>query len=106
MTEEYKICDYRTNGVVGVLELDGLVPVTLHFSEWWNGEGGDFNFLQEKSKQISLHMDEISAIVVAANLMGMIDFKEIKNKTKKVKKQTEEKRKSIEQFKIQVGIVD
>lgn len=51
-------------------------------------------------------MDEISAIVVAANLMGMIDFKEIKNKTKKVKKQTEEKRKSIEQFKIQVGMVD
>ena len=74
----------RKNGIVGVVETDNLIPVNLHFSEWWSGEGLDLNFLNEKNKSISLHMDEIETLTIAAFLCGMIDIKEIKKQAKRI----------------------
>lgn len=94
--------DVRDNGIVGVLEFeDNTVPVTLHFSEWWNGEGMDCNFLNEKGKFISLHMDEIETLVVAAKLTGLISFKSLKKKVKKVQKETETRKQELQNFKDQ-----
>ena len=32
--------DIRDNAIVGVINFeDALVPTSLYFSEWWNGEG-------------------------------------------------------------------
>ena len=33
--------DLRRSGIVGIIEVDGLQPTSLHFAEWWNGEGFD-----------------------------------------------------------------
>jgi hypothetical protein len=82
--------DVRDNAIVGVISFeDSLVPVTLHFSEWWNGEGLDANFVNEAGKTISLHMDEIEALVVAAKIVGLIDFKSIKKRVKQVRKEAD-----------------
>lgn len=82
--------DFRENGVVGVLDLeDSLVPVTLHFSEWWNGEGLDLTFLNGEGKNISLHMDEIEALVIAAKLTGLLSFSSLKKKVKKAQKESQ-----------------
>lgn len=95
--------DVRDNAIVGVISFeDSLVPVTLHFSEWWNGEGLDANFVNEAGKTISLHMDEIEALVVAAKLVGLIDFKFIKQKVKKVKKDTQKRKQQVQDFKDEV----
>lgn len=94
--------NFRENGIVGVLEFeDNIVPVTLHFSEWWNGEGIDYNFINERGKFVSLHMDEIESLVVAAKLTGLISFKTIKKKVKKVRKETETRNQELQNFKDQ-----
>ena len=36
--------DLRRNGIVGIIDVDGLQPTSLHFAEWWNGEGFDVSF--------------------------------------------------------------
>lgn len=92
--------DVRDNAIVGVINFeDSLVPVTLHFSEWWNGEGMDANFINETGKSISLHMDEIEALVVAAKLIGLIDFKQIKKRVKEVQEATQKRKQEIQDFK-------
>ena len=82
--------DIRDNAIVGVINFeDALVPTSLHFSEWWNGEGMDVNFTNERDKTISLHSDEIEALVVAAKIVGLIDFKSIKKRVKQVRKEAD-----------------
>ena len=47
----------RTNGFIGIYEdADSLNPVSLHFSEWWSGEGADFAF---DEKKISLNIEDV-----------------------------------------------
>ena len=68
--------EYRENGTVGMVSLSDNT-VHLHFSEWWNGEGLDLVFLDRSYKQdrrISLHMEEIESIAIAALLCGMLDL--------------------------------
>ena len=88
--------DIRDNAIVGMISLeDALVPTSLHFSEWWNGEGMDVNFTNESNKTISLHSDEIEALVVAAKIVGLINFKSIKRRVKQVQKETQERKQHL-----------
>lgn len=89
--------EIRDNAIVGMINSeDALVPTSLHFSEWWNGEGMDINFTNEPNKTISLHSDEIEALVVAAKIVGLIDFKSIKRRVKQVQKETQERKQHIQ----------
>ena len=88
--------DIRDNAIVGMIDFeDALVPTSLHFSEWWNGEGMDVNFTNESNKTISLHSDEIEALVVAAKIVGLINFKSIKRRVKQVRKETQERKQHL-----------
>ena len=88
--------DIRDNAIVGIINFeDALVPTSLYFSEWWNGEGMDVNFTNEQGKAISLHSDEIEALVVAAKIVGLIDFKSIKKRVKQVQKKTQERKQHL-----------
>ena len=49
----------------------------------------DVNFTNEPNKTISLHSDEIEALVVAAKIVGLIDFKSIKKRVKQVRKEAD-----------------
>lgn len=62
----------RKNSMTGIMETEGLSNVSLHFSEWWNGEGMDFTF--DANKRITLHVDEIHVLVVSALAAGYIDM--------------------------------
>ena len=88
--------DIRDNAIVGMIDFeDALVPTSLHFSEWWNGEGMDVNFTNESNKTISLHSDEIEALVVAAKIVGLINFKSLKKRVKQVQKETQERKQHL-----------
>lgn len=88
--------DIRDNAIVGIIKFeDTLVPTSLYFSEWWNGEGMDVNFTNESNKTISLHSDEIEALVVAAKIVGLINFKSIKRRVEQVKKETQERKQHL-----------
>ena len=70
----------RSNGQVGVLEdtqFDSKIYV--HFSEWWNGEGLDFDIESkgEEKRRIALHIDEMRLLVTAMVATGMVDLNEI-----------------------------
>lgn len=86
----------RKNGIVGVIEEEGLVKVNLHFSEWWNGEGLDFNF---DDKRFELHIDEIGALVTAAVITGMVDVQECVAKATAIKLESERRQAELEKFK-------
>ena len=88
--------DIRDNAIVGMINFeDAMVPASLHFSEWWNGEGMDVNFTNDRQKIISLHSDEIEALVVAAKIVGLINFKSIKRRVKQVQKETQERKQHL-----------
>lgn len=66
----------RNNTISGIYETKTLdTAIHLHFSEWWSGDGADFNF---DDKSISLSIDELEALVSCAFAMGMIDLDEVK----------------------------
>lgn len=70
----------RRDTVSGVIEKD---ETSCHFSEWWSGDGIDFSFGENKT--VSLHIDELHAIVVAASLMGMVEREEVREDVKRLK---------------------
>ena len=53
----------------------------LHASEWWNGEGIDFNIDSFVERRISLDFDDMRALVVVMNAMGYLDMDEIAKDT-------------------------
>ena len=65
-------------------------------SEWWNGEGMDVNFTNERDKIISLHYDEIEALVIAAKIVGLIDLKSIKKRVKQIQRETQERKQHLQ----------
>jgi len=79
--------DIRFDSITGFLEDNtGLSPVSLHFSEWWNGEGLDFIFSSsdKSEKQISLHLNEIKNLAIAALAAGYLDLEEVKEGSEKL----------------------
>lgn len=91
----------RRNGIVGVIEQDGLQGnVHTHFSEWWNGEGLDFQIetTGEDQKKISLHLDELHTIVVAAAAAGMVDLKSAYHDAEKLNQASEKRAQQIKKW--------
>ena len=74
------------NAVNGLIEYkDGLFPVSLTFSEWWNGEGLDIQFHEPESGSIlSFHSEQLRALFVAAAASGHVCVEEIKKEADKI----------------------
>lgn len=66
--------DMRRNGIVGVIEVDGLQPTSVHFAEWWNGEGMDVCF--DDGDVIKLHITQLQALVVMGLATEFVDMDE------------------------------
>lgn len=99
MTDTIKSKSDIRKGLIGVIEYhEGLVPVSLHFSEWWNGEGLDFNFLNESNKTISLHDDEITALIIAAKIGLGINLKDIEKQAKEIRQSYKNSRKELKRL--------
>lgn len=72
------------NGKIGIIEVSSVFGKgsAIEFNEWFNGEGVDFRFEDDKKGTISLHMDELEAIATVAIMLEMIDIKECKKAAK------------------------
>lgn len=92
--------DIRRNSITGVIETEGLTKVNLHFSEWWNGEGMDFDF--DDKKKFCLHLDEMHALAVALVATGYIDVEAVQQEADELnsaaKRRQDSIRKHIEQY--------
>jgi hypothetical protein len=86
--------NFRNDSITGIYESEGLSRVNLHFSEWWNGEGMDFTF--DEKKPISLHMEEIHALMVSAIVTGMVDIGMVMEDVAEMKRETKERKAAIE----------
>ncbi len=85
----------RKNTISGIYESDyGLSPVSLHFTEWWNGEGMDFTF--DEKKHISLHIDELHAMMVSALASGMLDIGDVMENVAEMKRESKEREEAVE----------
>lgn len=85
----------RKNSITGLIETDNLTKVSLHFSEWWNGEGLDFDF---GDKRIALHSDELHAMFLAAYASGFVDLESVMVEAKELRMESEEWARQIESF--------
>jgi nucleoside diphosphate kinase len=86
--------NFRNNSISGIYESEGLSRISLHFNEWWNGEGMDFAF--DEKKPISLHMEEIHAMMVSALVVGMVDIGSVMEDVAEMKQETKERNAAIE----------
>lgn len=92
----------RKDGIVGIIDFDvNTVPMMLHFSEWANGEGLSFSCSTaegDDEREISLHLDEIQALAVAAYVSGLLNLNELKEQAKKIKNECKLRENSIKQI--------
>jgi hypothetical protein len=86
--------NFRNNSISGIYESEGLSRISLHFNEWWNGEGMDFTF--DEKKPISLHMEEIHAMMVSALVIGLVDIGSVMEDVSEMKRETKERNAAIE----------
>ena len=66
--------DLRRNGIVGIIEIDGLQPTSMHVAEWWNGEGFDVCF--DDGEVMKLHLTQLQALVVMSIATDFVDVDE------------------------------
>ena len=90
----------RSNSIVGVVEIspDDTSHRKVHFTEWWNGEGLDVTISSDSSgdeKRISLHLDEIHALVVSFILSGMVGIKDAMKDAKVIAQKSKERQDDI-----------
>jgi len=87
----------RKNTISGEYLGDDIIDTSFIYQEWWNGEGFDFSFYDEKgniTKTLSLHLLEIEAIAsigVFHNFLGIEDIQEKVTKLKRKQKEYEDK---------------
>lgn len=86
----------RRNSITGIVETSGLTDVSLHFAEWWNGEGVDFTF--DEKNFIHLHLDEIHTLFVAMVATEMVDLDEVINDAYDMRRDSAERERLIEDF--------
>jgi hypothetical protein len=88
----------RHNAIAGIIDVDNLSDQEsyLHFAEWWNGEGMDFSFDDER--RISLSMGELQAIVVAGIAADFIDLDECLQVVELMKESSRQRAESINQI--------
>lgn len=89
--------DMHKRSITGIYEDDqGLVPVSIHFSEWWNGEGMTFEFNDQK--HINLHSEEMQALFAIAVATGMVDVKQCKKDAKRLVEESEKREAALQSF--------
>jgi hypothetical protein len=86
--------NFRNDSITGIYESEGLSRISLHFNEWWNGEGMDFTF--DEKKPISLHMEELHAMMVSALVIGLVDIGRVMEDVAEMKRETKERNAAIE----------
>ena len=87
--------NFRNNSITGIYESEqGLAKVSLHFTEWWNGEGMDFTF--DDKTPITLHCDEIRGLIVSALATGMVDVESILEEVFEMKQESQRRKEAIE----------
>lgn len=86
--------DLRRNGIVGIIEVDGLQPTSLHFAEWWNGEGFDVSF--DDGDVVKLHLTQLQALVTMAIATEFVDIEEAQNQAAELIKESEYRASRIE----------
>ena len=86
----------RRNSITGIIESEGLTNVSLHFTEWWNGEGMDFTF--DEKKVISLHSEELKALMVAALAAEMVDIGSVMEEVVEIKADSKRREEEIERI--------
>lgn len=83
-------CNMRKDALVGIIEYlpsdTSMKNRSLHFSEWWNGEGLDFEF-ENSNKRISLDLHEMEALVTSIIACGMVDMEEVEKKVRILKRE-------------------
>jgi hypothetical protein len=92
----------RRNSISGLYESsDGLMDlVSLHFTEWWNGEGMDFTFYDKsKEKRFDLHADEIRALAIVAVASGFLELKEVQEQADQLNHDSEQRAREMKKFK-------
>lgn len=73
-----KYSDIRKNVTCCHVQLSCLTDISMVCTEWWNGEGLDFDFSEGKTeKRISLHLDEMEALVLGMMINNMLDMEHI-----------------------------
>lgn len=86
--------DMRNNGIVGIIEQDGLQPTSMHFAEWWNGEGFDVAF--DEKPAISLHQTQLHALVVLACASDYVCMDTVKEDVEALLQESSKRREHIE----------
>ena len=76
-------------GQIGLVDVETAIDkFSIHFSEWWNGEGIDHTIMREKEKDLKLSLSgvEMEYLVAIWIKTGYIDIKEVKKISKQIKK--------------------
>ena len=79
--------EVRNRARVGIVETDITVKSSIHFSEWWNGEGMDFTIEHDNDSldtKLSLHSEELTVLAAIGLRTGMIDLKDLKKLSKEI----------------------
>lgn len=92
----------RRNSITGIIESEGLTKVSLHFSEWWNGEGMEFTF--DEKPPISLHSEELRALMTAALAAEMIDIGSILEEVVEIKADSKRREEDIERIRSKYNV--
>ena len=94
----------RKTGIVGIIEEHDITDETsLHFSEWWNGEGFDFHFDQgtKRESRIALNITQITMLATAAHAAGFLDLDEVEEKSGKLLSESRKRTRRIQDFRDQ-----
>lgn len=94
--------NFRRDTISGLIPIDGLIDGEILFTEWWNGEGIDFEIelkADKSKKQFSLHADELENIAAIAAYIGLLDQESISDKLYQWETDEKSHQKELEEFK-------
>ena len=86
--------DLRRNGIVGIIEIDGLQPTSMHVAEWWNGEGFDVCF--DDGEVMKLHLTQLQALVTLALATEFVDLEEAQALASDIVRESEKRQQRID----------
>jgi hypothetical protein len=92
----------RRNTISGEVPFDGLADGIVHFTEWNNGEGFDFELTDpnyKNSKSIELHSDEIKTIAAISMYLGYLNLEELLEEVNRIENDEEKAKRDLAKFK-------
>jgi len=77
----------RRNTISGHVTVDRNTKEEMYFTEFWNGEGLEIEFLSgRKEKRVSLSRDELEVLCAVARYLEFVDEECIQERTKEFEK--------------------